>query len=204
MGREMARPSESEERQRRGSGQGPSRLERRIDDVCDAAGNFIAYWGFKHILGRAWAYLALRTDSLPQIEMAERLGVSRSLMSAVIADLNDRGLVRPTSRHRNAPYEAVMDVWPTVAEVLRSREWMLLEQARNALEAAIEEAELASAAGEHVPYDVGRMRLLLAMTDSAQAFLRMLIGMRLPRAVEAFGGWVTKATSLIQSIRRSE
>jgi hypothetical protein len=81
---------------------------------------------------------------------------------------------------------------------------MLLEQARNALEAAIEEAELASAAGERVPYDVGRMRLLLAMTDSAQTFLRMLIGMRLPRAVEAFGGWVTKATSLIQSIRRSE
>ncbi len=203
----MARLERSEERPRREKaalGDPQSRLERRIDDVCDAAGNFIAYWGFKHILGRAWAYLALRTVPLPQVQMAERLGVSRSLMSAVMAELSERGLVRPTSRHRNAPYEAVMDVWPTVAEVLRSREWMLLEQARNALEAAIEEADLATAAGEHVPYDVGRMRFLLAMTDSAQTFLRMLIGMRVPRAVEAFGGWVTKATSLIQSIRRSE
>lgn len=182
----------------------PTRLDRRIDDVCDAAGAFIEYWGFKHVLGRAWAFLVLRKEPLPQVELAERLGVSRSLMSAVMAELAERGLVRPVTRHRNAPYEAIIDIWPTVAEVLRSREWMLLEKARNALELAIEEAELANAAGQVVPYDVGRMRILLAMTESAQSLLRMLIGMRMPRALESFGGWMNKATTLIQSIRRGD
>lgn len=181
-----------------------SRLDRRIDDVCDAAGAFIEYWGFKHVLGRAWAFLVLRKEPLPQVDMAERLGISRSLMSQVIAELTERGLVRPVTRHRNAPYEAVIDIWPTVAEVLRSREWMLLERARNALELAIEEVELATSAGQVVAYDVGRMRILLAMTESAQALLRMLIGMRMPRALESFGGWMSKATTLIQSIRRGD
>lgn len=193
----MARPSETPTHAK-------SRLDRRIDDVCDAAGAFIEYWGFKHVLGRAWAHLALRVGPMSQIDLAERMGVSRSLMSAVTAELAERGLVRPVSQHRNAPYEANMDVWPTIAEVLRSREWMLLERARNTLEAAIEEADLAIAAGELIPYDVGRMRVLLAMTDAAQSFLRMLISMRLPKAVESFGGWVAKAATIIQSIRRGE
>jgi DNA-binding transcriptional regulator GbsR (MarR family) len=183
---------------------GRTRLDRRIDDVCDAAGAFIEYWGFKHVLGRAWAHLALHVGPMSQVDLSERMGISRSLMSGVVAELEKRGLVRAVSQHRNAPFEANMDVWPTIAEVLRSREWMLLERARNALEAAIEEAELAIAAGELIPYDVARMRLLLAMTDAAQSFLRMLIGMRLPRAVESFGGWVAKAATIIQSIRRGE
>ncbi|MBC7794805.1 MAG: hypothetical protein H7Z43_13960 [Clostridia bacterium] len=125
-------------------------------------------------------------------------------MSAVIADLTARGLVRPITSHRNAPYEAVIDIWPTVAEVLRNREWMLLERARNALELAIEEAEIAVSGGQVVQYDISRMRILLAMTESAQSLLRMLIGIRMPRAIESFGGWMSKATSLIQSIRRGD
>jgi DNA-binding transcriptional regulator GbsR (MarR family) len=193
----MARPAET-------TTHAKSRLDRRIDDVCDAAGAFIAYWGFKHVLGRAWAHLALHVGPMSQIDLAERMDVSRSLMSGVIAELEKRGLVRAVSQHRNAPFDANMDVWPTIAEVLRSREWMLLERARNALEAAIEEADIAVNAGELIPYDVGRMRLLLAMTDAAQSFLRLLISMRLPRAVESFGGWVAKAATIIQSIRRGE
>lgn len=193
----MARASEA-------ATQGTTRLDRRIDDVCDAAGAFIEYWGFKHVLGRAWAHLALHVGPMSQVDLAERMGVSRSLVSAVTAELEKRGLVRSVSQHRNAPYEANMDVWPTIAEVLRSREWMLLERARNTLEAAIEEAELAIAAGELIPYDVQRMRVLLAMTEAAQSFLKMLIGMRVPKAVESFGGWVAKAATIIQSIRRGE
>ena len=178
-----------------------ARLDQRVLQVCDAAGAFIEYWGFKAILGRVWTLLALHREPMSQTELAHSLGVSRSLVCGAVDELARLGLVRPLGATRNAPYVAVLDVWPTISDVLRSREWMLLESARLALDAAIEEADLARAAGKPVAYEIGRMRLLLAMTDSAQALLRMLIAMRGARPLEAFGGWVTRATQLIQSFR---
>ncbi|MEL6543015.1 MAG: MarR family transcriptional regulator [Myxococcota bacterium] len=176
-------------------------LTRRVLDVCEATGAFIEYWGFKGILGRVWALLALRAEPLSQTEIAQLLGVSRSLVSGAVAELQRRGLVRAMNDHRNAPYEAVIDVWPSIAEVLRSREWMLIESARLALDAAIEEAELHSMNGEPVLYDVGRMRMLLLMTETAQGFLKALIAMRGARPVESLTNWVSRASELMSSLR---
>lgn len=176
-------------------------LTRRVLDVCEATGAFIEYWGFKGILGRVWALLALRAEPLSQTEMAQLLGVSRSLVSGAIAELQRRGLVRPVGDHRNAPYEAVVDVWPSIAHVLRSREWMLIESARLSLDAAIEEAELHRARGEPVHYDVARMRMLLLMTETAQGFLKALIAMRGSKPMESFIGWVSRASELVASLR---
>lgn len=169
--------------------------------VCDAAGQFIEWWGFRGIHGRVWTLLALRGRPLSQSDIAQLLGVSRSLISGAIAELSEYGLVRPRSEHRNAPYEAVMDVWPVISDVLRSREWMLIEQTRLALESAIEEAELAQAQGEVVPWNVHRMRLLMGMTDAAQAFLRLIVALRMPKAPKGVSGWVSRASTVIRSFR---
>lgn len=177
------------------------RLDRRALEVCDAAGSFIEYWGFKSIQGRIWTLLALRTAPMGQSEIAEALGVSRSLVSTTISDLQGLGLVRQVDEHRNAPYEAVIDVWPTISDVLRSREWMLIEKARLALEAAIEEAEIADDLGRPNPWSVTRLRLLLTMTEMAQALLRLLIAIRVPRSLESFSEWIRKASTFIQSFR---
>ena len=98
-------------------------INRRVLEVCDSIGDFIEYWGFKGIHGRVWALLALSTDPLAQVQIAQYLGVSRSLVSGVIAELVERGLVRSIDSSRNSPYVALTDFWPTVASVLRSREW---------------------------------------------------------------------------------
>lgn len=177
----------------------PDRLTRRVLNVCDTVGAFIEYWGFKAIHGRIWALLALRTEPMSQMEISETLGVSRSLVSAAMHELSDRALVRPVSAHRNAPYEAVMDVWPTISDVLRSREWMLLESSRNAVEAALEEAELSDP--DH-SWRVERLELLLTMTELAQALLKMLIAIRLPKSAEGATQWVSRAATLIRSMRR--
>jgi DNA-binding transcriptional regulator GbsR (MarR family) len=174
-------------------------LERRVLEVCDAAGAFIEYWGFKAIHGRVWTLLALHSAPLSQIEIAEILGVSRSLISGAMSDLMEFGLVRPANEHRNAPYIAVMDVWATISEVLRTREWMLLERARNAIEAALEEAELAES--DH-QWDIGRLRNLQAMTELSQALLKMLIKIRMPTSIEGFGDWLVRARTLISTFRR--
>ncbi len=177
-------------------------MTRQVVQVCEAAGRFIEYWGFKAIHGRVWTLLALRAQPLSQTEIAQTLGVSRSLISGAVAELMEYGLVRPVDGHRTAPYEAVMNFWPTIADVLRSREWMLLEGARLALEGAIEEAEYATSQGEAVPYDVERMRLLLGLTEVGQSLLRILMSMRVARGGERFTSWLKSASGLVARLRR--
>jgi HTH-type transcriptional regulator, glycine betaine synthesis regulator len=175
-------------------------LSRRVLEVCSASGEFMEYWGFRAIYGRVWTVLALGREPMPQTEIAELLGVSRSNVSMSIAELTKYGLVRAIGEHRNAPYEAVMDVWPTISEVLRSREWMLVESVRTALEAAIDEAELATSKGVAHPYDIERMKLLLGMSEIAQSFLRILMRIRMPQNTAGVGRWVTRASKFIKNL----
>jgi DNA-binding transcriptional regulator GbsR (MarR family) len=176
-------------------------MTRRILKVCDAVGDFIEYWGFKHVHGRIWALLALRTDPISQAEIGRTLGVSRSLVSETVSELVGYGLVRPTSERRNAPYEAVFDVWPTIADVLRSREWILLERAKSALEAAVLEAELRLARGMDLPWDLDRMRMLLKMTELFQSLLKFLIAMRMPQSFKGLPSALARTRGLVQSLR---
>jgi DNA-binding transcriptional regulator GbsR (MarR family) len=153
------------------------------------------------VQGRVWTLLALRKEPLSQVEIAELLGVSRSLVSTTVAELTRLGLLRAVGDHRNAPYEAILDVWPTIGDILRNREWMIVETARLALEAAIEESELAEELGEQTPWSTSRMRLLLTMTEMAQALLRILIAIRVPKSIEGFGEWIRKASAFFQAFR---
>jgi len=178
------------------------RLTRRVLRVGEAVGSFIEYWGFKSIHGRVWVLLALHKEPLAQTEIAQILAVSRSLISGSVADLVSHGLLRPVGDHRNAPYEAVIDFWPTIADILRGREWMLLESARVALEGAVQEAERADDQGRSLRYDVDRMRVLLAFTELGQALLRILISLRTPRGVERLAGWLRHASNIVRRVRR--
>jgi DNA-binding transcriptional regulator GbsR (MarR family) len=174
-----------------------SRLDLRVRQVCEAVGDFIEYWGFKSIQGKVWTLLALRRAPLAQTDIADFFDVSRSLVSSAVSQLVDYGLVRATGDHRNAPYEAVVDVWPTVSDVLRGREWMLIEAARVALDGAIEESEVSGAGA----YDVDRMRFLASLSELAQAFLRLIIGLRVPRRLDGFGDWLKRAGRFMRELR---
>ncbi len=176
-------------------------MTRRVLKVCDAVGDFIEYWGFKHVHGRIWALLALRKSPISQAEVGRTLGISRSLVSESVSDLTGYGLVRPTSEKRNAPYEAVFDVWPTIADVLRSREWMLLERARSAMEAAVLEAEVRDARGIELPWDLDKMRMLLKMTELFQSLLKFLIAMRMPESIKGLPSALARTRGLVQSLR---
>jgi len=176
------------------------RLEARILSACDAVGAFIETWGFRSIHGRVWTLLALRSSPMAQTEIAEHLGVSRSMVSLAVNELVHYGLVRPLSDHRNAPYEARLDVWPTITDVIRGREWMLIERARIAFEAALDEAEQATVEGRPVPYDTQRLRLLLRMTEFAQVTLRAVLSVRMPRSLDAFSGWLGGAGRAVEAV----
>ncbi len=152
-----------------------------------------------------WALLALRGAPMTQIEIGRTFGLSRAGISGAVHDLEEWGLVEIVGEGRNAPWQARLDVWPTIAKVLRSREWMLIEAARVSLEAAIEEAELAHGRGEAVGYDIGRMRTLLRLTEVAQALLRLLVSLRTPKRVEdtleGIGDWLGRAGQAFRGLR---
>ncbi len=196
----MATP-DAQSRRRKDRTDGDDRLSTRVIAVCDAVGSFIESWGFRSIHGRTWTLLALSRRPLAQSEVAERLGVSRSLVSLAMTELVGYGLVRATGPERNAPYEANFDVWPIITDVLRSREWMLMEQARVALEAAHAEAVFADNAGLPAEYDRRRIRWLLLMTEFAQTTLKAVLSVRMPRSMEGFTTWLHGARTAISRLQ---
>ncbi|MBK8013331.1 MAG: MarR family transcriptional regulator [Deltaproteobacteria bacterium] len=197
-------PDEAPKEAAEPSSSGPNldRINECVREVCGAVGDFIEAWGFKSIHGRVWALMAIRSVPLSQTEIADFLGVSRSLVHLAVTELEAHGLVRPTGAHRHAPYEARLDVWPTITHVLRSREWMLMERARLAIEAALAEVDWRSSAGLETPFDVQRLRLLLSMTEFAQASLRAILSVRMPRALDDLGRWLRKSIRRVRRLHR--
>ena len=181
-----------------------NRIDRLVVEVCNSVGTFIEWWGFKAIHGRVWTLLALSKLDLTQAELARRLGVSPALLSSAIHELEQFGLVKhveaDAGQGRSAAWSAVMDVWPVIGDVLRNREYAMVESARVALEAAIEEVELAQGE-EGVDYDLGRMRVLLALTEAAHATLRLLVSLRVPKSAEYLGESLSKASTLLRALR---
>ena len=182
-----------------------SQIDKRVISVCDACGDFIEYWGFKSIHGRVWTYLSISARPLSQTEIAKALDVSRASVCIAISELSEYGLVRPSSHVRHAPYEAVIDVWPVISNVLREREWMLLETARVALEGALNELERAQAEMPDEPrlknYNFDRIKMLLQMTEWAQSILKLIINAKLPRATERWSTWMSKAMTWSSSLK---
>ncbi len=176
------------------------RLTLQVLAVTEIVGDFIESWGFRSIHGRVWALLALRKTPMAQAEIAETLGVSRSLVNLAVSELLSYGLVRATDEGRNAPYEANWDVWVTITDVIRQREWMLIERARVALEAALAEAEFAQESGRATDFDADRIRLLLAMTEFAQAILKAVLSVRMPRSVDTFAKWLGRAARTVHRL----
>lgn len=176
-------------------------LTQRVLAVGDAVGAFIEWWGFKAIHGRIWVLLCVSTRPQSQREIADTLAVSRALVSTAVAELVSYGLVRPTSDHRNAPYQANIDVWASISDVLRAREWMILERVRLALDAAVQEAELLRQEGRPLPFQLSRLRLLLRMTELAQMLLRLLISLGSSAIPEGLAGWLRKAAQLTADLR---
>ena len=75
---------------------------------------------------------------------------------------------------------------------------MLVEAARLALEGAVQAAELST---ESPPrFAIERLRFLLRMTELAQVFLRMLMGLRVPRKLEGLGGWLKDSAKFLQGL----
>jgi len=107
--------------------------------VADAVGRLMAFWGFKHNMGRIWATLYLAERPLTARELKEGLDISVGSVSMTLSELEQWGVVRQVTpvRGRSKTYEAETDLWKMITGVLRDRERVLIEDARHAFTEAL-------------------------------------------------------------------
>jgi DNA-binding transcriptional regulator GbsR (MarR family) len=118
-----------------------------LDEVTDAVGSLMEFWGFKRAMGRAWALLYLNDDPLSAGELGERLQLSAGAVSMTLAELERWGVIKRSKRmgERREYFEAETDVWKMVSRVLRERELAQVERVLTIFEKAH------AALGKNVP-----------------------------------------------------
>jgi len=111
-----------------------------VYQACEAIGAMMEVWGFKRVMGMAWAYLYLSDRPLSAQEIREGLGISAGLVSMVVNDLARWGVVRKCSTpgERREYFEAEPNIWRPIAKVLREREMRQMEETLSELRAARE------------------------------------------------------------------
>lgn len=117
--------------------------------VAEAVGRLIAFWGFRNVMGRAWAVLYLSEAPLSAEEICGKLGISRGAASMALADLEAWGVVlrlREPGRRREL-FAAETDIWKMISRVLRGRELREIETALAAFSAAAEAFDVQALVG---------------------------------------------------------
>jgi DNA-binding transcriptional regulator GbsR (MarR family) len=109
-----------------------------LQEVADAVGALMEFWGFKRVMGRLWATLYLEGEPLSAPELCDRLGISAGAASMTLAELEHWGVVVRSRRpgDRREYFEAETDIWKMVSRVLRERELVQIERALEVFERA--------------------------------------------------------------------
>jgi DNA-binding transcriptional regulator GbsR (MarR family) len=148
----------------------PKQLPKDLIALEKTIGQFMEYWGFKSIHGRIWAHLYTSKAPLDSIELMERLGVSKGLMSLAMRELVEYDVIKVdhVGRHGSAFYVSNPDIIKVITGVLRIRETKMIAQAQKACEALqkLKQKELDSAGLEE-----NKIQSVLDLTKSAQFLL---------------------------------
>lgn len=104
--------------------------KKHLADLSGAVGDFIRYWGFRRIHGEIWTQVYLSQDPLSGVDLTERLGVSKALVSPALKELLDYDLilVKPENG-KTKRYYANPNVFEVIKQILQKREMVLIEAA---------------------------------------------------------------------------
>jgi DNA-binding transcriptional regulator GbsR (MarR family) len=94
-------------------------------------GDLVEQWGFKRHLGRIWSLIYLRQSPQSPTLMQQELSLSAGAVSSALSELQTWGVVKRIhiAGDRNFYYESEQHLWKAIANVLRTRELRILEQA---------------------------------------------------------------------------
>jgi len=106
-------------------------FDRDLSKLADSVGDFIRYWGFRRIHGQIWTLLFLRNEAVSPTEIAKSLGVSKSLISSALTELEDHKLIMPVEddvvkNKKTKFFKAEQDVVKIIQDILKKRELKLI------------------------------------------------------------------------------
>lgn len=104
--------------------------EKQLAALSGAVGDFIRYWGFRRIHGEIWTQIYLTATPLSGVELTERLGVSKALVSPALKELEAHKLILVRNEDgKTKRYTANPDVFKVIKDILIQREMKLIEKA---------------------------------------------------------------------------
>ncbi len=144
-----------------------------LQNLADAVGEFIEYWGFKRVHGRIWTHLFLSEAPLDAGQLIERLGISKALASMTLKDLLRYDVILPAGRSERGTdlFRANPDTLGVVLNVLKQREKAMLEQVRTSL-SQLRQHQKSESEKTACPE---RLDSLGAMVQNAQDFLETIL-----------------------------
>jgi DNA-binding transcriptional regulator GbsR (MarR family) len=150
-----------------------------LQEVADAVGALMEFWGFKRVMGRVWTLLYLRGEPLSAAELCEQLAISSGAASMTLAELEHWAVVRRSRKpgDRREYFEAETDVWKMISRVMRERELLQIERALDVFERARGQLATLGAAGERTRLEQisGRIAQLAELARLGRALLTALV-----------------------------
>lgn len=144
---------------------------------AEIIGDLVEQWGFKRHLGRIWSLLYMRKGALSPKQIQTELSLSAGAVNALLAELQMWGVVKRIriAGDRNFYYEAETHIWKSVSNVLRTREFRILEEAISGLKALNASLEKDSKRDLAV-FQLKRVQHVLAAIDTAYACASIFLG----------------------------
>lgn len=107
--------------------------QKHLAALSSAVGDFIRYWGFRRIHGEIWTQVYLSAEPLSGVELTQRLGVSKALVSPALKELiGYRLILEKPEDGKTKRYLANPDVIGVILEILREREVRLIARIEKA------------------------------------------------------------------------
>lgn len=102
--------------------------------LSNSVGDFIRYWGFRRIHGQIWTQVYLSQIGLSGADLANRISVSKALISPALVELEQHGLITVALKNKKTKiYSAVEDVAGVIKNIIENREKKMIEQSHSLL-----------------------------------------------------------------------
>lgn len=138
---------------------------------ANQVGDFIRYWGFRRIHGQIWTLLYLHKNPMGPTELAERLGVSKALISSALDELIEHELIEELEVPDNKKaklFQAAEDVIGVIQKVLKKRELKMISEAEKAA------LDFGKTLDKNSEYDSERLAQVIDWTQMAKAYLQLI------------------------------
>lgn len=156
-------------------------MPESIQVLVEQIGEFIQYWGFRKVDGMIWALIYLSAKPLSGQDLADRLELSKGMVSISLNTLLQYGVVKTSGRGsgRTTYYESAEDLDSVITSVLKSREAEMLKRTHASAR------QLQSL--KHSPrlkddFSPQRIQSMSRMINRGSKLLNLIIRLRLLRA----------------------